>query len=236
LRPLHRWIWIDPHRRLRKLFRFAETEEEGGRDLSRAAEVTSDALLRRLFLRHAADEQRHADLFRARGRTLFAELGARDGATLEANWLSPGERGLDALEVDQARPDALLAFLHLSEKAAAGRFVLYRDVLEADPLTRDVFADVLRDEVFHMGYTRSQLARIAPRKQGLALWKARAGRLWKAYLRVAAGIASIFGTVLLTLQYFLLLPLFALIARRQARQEAPGFRPARAAPSLESQY
>jgi rubrerythrin len=236
LRPLHRWVWVDPQRKLRKLFRFAETEEEGGRDISRAAELTSDPLLRRLFLRHAADEQRHADLFRARGRTLLAQLGASPEGALEANWLAPGERGLDALEVEGARADELLAFLHLSEKAAAGRFVLYREVLEKDPLTRDVFDDVLHDEVFHMGYTRSQLARIAPRKQGLALWRARAGRLWKAYLRVAAALASVGGTIVLTLQYFLVLPLFAWAAKRQARKEAPGFRKARAAPSLRSQY
>jgi hypothetical protein len=160
-------------------------------------------------------------------------MGAGDGA-LEANWLAPGERGLDALEIDGADPGILLAFLHLSEKAAAGRFVLYREVLDADPLTREVFEDVLDDEVFHMNYTRSQLARIAPRKQGVKLWQARAGRLWKAYLRVAVAIASLLGWVVLTLQYFIVLPVFALAARFQP--EARGWRKARAARSLESQY
>src|SRR5207302_4520775 len=167
-----------------------------------------DGLLRRLLLRHALDEQRHADLFRARGRAMLAEMGAKADGALEANWLAPGERGLDVLEVDGARPDQLLAFLHLSEKAAAGRFVLYREVLDVDPLCRAVFEDVLHDEVFHMSYTRSQLARIAPRKQGLRLWQARARRLWKAYLRVAVAVASLFGSVLLTLQYFIVLPVF----------------------------
>ena len=78
-------------------------------------------------------------------------------------------------------------FWHLSEKAAAGRFVLYGQVLDRDPDTRAVFARVLEDEAFHMNYTRKQLARLAPRKQGLRLWQARAGRLWKAYLRLASG-------------------------------------------------
>src|SRR5438270_856667 len=136
--------------------------EEGGRDLARAAELTSDARLRGLLLRHASDEQRHADLFRARGRTLLSEIGTSDA--IEANWLAPGERGLDTLEIDGDDPGELLAFLHLSEKAAAGRFVLYREVLDGDRLTREVFDDVLHDEVFHMNYTRSQLARLAPRK------------------------------------------------------------------------
>src|ERR671935_3319169 len=75
LRPLHRWVWRDPHRRARKLLRFAETEADGARDLSRAAELTTDALLRRLYLRHALDEQRHAELFRRRGRSILATRG-----------------------------------------------------------------------------------------------------------------------------------------------------------------
>ncbi len=64
LSPIHRWVWRDVDRRARKLLRFAETEADGGRDLARAAELTDDPLLRRLFLRHALDEHRHAELFR----------------------------------------------------------------------------------------------------------------------------------------------------------------------------
>ena len=70
LMPLHRWIWSDAHRRGRKLLTFAETETSGGRDLARAAELTRDPTLRRLYLRHADDEARHGDLFRRRGRAL----------------------------------------------------------------------------------------------------------------------------------------------------------------------
>ena len=232
LKPLHRWVWLDAHRRGRKLLRFAETEADGGRDLSRAAELTADPLLRRLYLRHSQDEHRHAELFRVRARQVL------EGAVvskLEANWLAPGERGLDDLRVDRSKEDALLAFLHLSEKAAAGRFALYQSVLAGDAGTREVFREILEDEAFHMSYTRSQLARIAPRKQGLRLWQARAGRIWKTYLRIATAIASVLGTLLLRAQYFLILPVFALLARRAARREPPGFSPARA-PDLTSQY
>src|SRR5436190_16656559 len=108
LRPLHRWVWQDPHRRARKLLRFADTESDGGRDLSRAAELTPDPLLRRLYLRHAQDESRHADLFRARATTLLH--GANGTTGVDANWFAPGERGLDELEVHTRRDEALLAF------------------------------------------------------------------------------------------------------------------------------
>src|SRR5438105_6322891 len=98
LLPLHRWVWRDAGRRAWKLLRFAETEADGGRDLSRAAELTRNPSLRRLFLRHAADEQRHADLFRQRGHELLATVPA--SSRFEANWLAPGERGLDKLRVE----------------------------------------------------------------------------------------------------------------------------------------
>ena len=60
LAPLHRWIWRNRQRRVHKLMRFGETETDGGRDILRAAELTPDPLLRRLYLEHAIDELRHA--------------------------------------------------------------------------------------------------------------------------------------------------------------------------------
>jgi hypothetical protein len=223
-------VWADPHRRAHKLLRFAETEADGGRDLARAAERTGDGRLRRLYLRHAMDELRHAEMFRQRGRALLARLPAA-GRAAEANWLAPGERGLDDLNVDRERDDTLLAFLHLSERAAAMRFAVYRDVLAQDPETRDLFERILRDEAFHMNYTRAQLERISPRRHGLRLWAARLSRMWKVYLRFAAALAGIMGTLLLTVQYFVLLPLFALAAKRSARREPAGWTDTRGRPS-----
>src|SRR5207248_5251928 len=126
LRPIHRWVWLDAARRARKLLRFAETEADGGRDLVRAAEMTPHPLLRRLFLFHARDEQRRAELFRRRGAVLLHALSAPSGSGYRADWLAPGERGLDDLRVEQLEHGALLAFLHLSEKSAAADFASYR--------------------------------------------------------------------------------------------------------------
>lgn len=236
LRPVHRWVWGDPLRKARKLFRFAETEADGGRDLSRAAELTADGLLRRLYLRHALDEQRHANLFRQRGRSLLQNLPRSSSPRFEANWFAPGERGLDDLRVERAQDAPLLAFLHLSEKAAAGRFAIYQDVLSGDPQTRAMFGEILRDEAFHMSYTHAQLARVAPEKHRLRLWQARLGRLWNAYLRIAAAVAGLFGTLLLLVQYAVLLPPFALLARRAERREPRGWFPSRPPPPPSSQY
>jgi hypothetical protein len=219
---VHRWVWKDPRRRARKLLTFAVTEADGGRDLARAAELTHDALLRRLYLRHALDEGRHARLFEVRGREILAALPASTG-TLELNWLAPGERGLDDLRVEKEGDESLLAFLHLSEKSAAERFAVYRDVLDTDPQTRDVFTRVLRDEAFHMNYTRSQLSRVAPQKQRRHLWWARLQRLWKGYLRFAVALAGLMGGIVMLIQYFVIVPPFALAAKLAQRRERRGF-------------
>ena len=87
-----------------------------------------------------------------------------------------------------------------------------------------------------MSYTHAQLERVAAGGARVRIWKARLGRLWKAYLRVAAALASVLGTLLLRVQYFVVLPPFALLARRAARREPVGFIPARAPSPLTSQY
>src|SRR5260370_16981096 len=99
LRSIHRWIWRDSVRRAHKLLRFAETEADGGRDLVRAAEVTLDSLLRRLFLVHAADELRHAELFRKPGAALLRTLPANSKPGFHTNWIAPIDHRLDDLPV-----------------------------------------------------------------------------------------------------------------------------------------
>src|SRR6202035_5841080 len=116
LTPVHRWIWGDAERRVQKLLRFGETETDGGRDILRAAEVTADPLLRRLYLEHAIDELRHAELFRQRGAALLQRRSSRSDALLTTTPL-PGGHGLDDLSIGGEPGHRLLAFLHVAEKA-----------------------------------------------------------------------------------------------------------------------
>src|SRR5262245_28717837 len=113
LRPIHRWIWRDLDRRVRKLLLFGEVETDGGRDILRAAEVTPDPLLRRLYLEHAIDELRHGDLFRARGAALQQSLPSRP-KTLFSGTPLPGGHGLDDLRIEGEPDHRLLAFLHVA--------------------------------------------------------------------------------------------------------------------------
>ena len=235
LTPIHRWIWRDRERRVQKLLRFGETETDGGRDLLRAAELTSDPLLRRLYLVHAADEQRHGMLFRRRAAALLHG----DRVSVGTEWLAPAGHGLDDLNVGEESDDTMLAFLHLSEKAAASRFTVYRDALAQDPATQSVFTSILHDEMFHMNYTLTQLVRVSPERHRSHLWRARLSRLWKAYLRLASALAGVIGGLVLTIQYFVVLPLFAWLAKRAASREPGGWSaisPERNQGSMRRQY
>src|SRR6267143_5997953 len=95
LKPIHRWVWRDAERRVQKLLTFGETETDGGRDILRAAELTSDPLLRRLYLEHAIDEFRHGVLFRRRAAALLRESTSSSNAAFQGDWLAPGGHGLD---------------------------------------------------------------------------------------------------------------------------------------------
>jgi len=221
MRPVHQWVWGDFDRRVRKLLAFGEVETAGGRDILRASEVTPDPLLRRLYLEHAIDELRHGELFRQRGADLLRirPLGKSvfNGTPL------PGGHGLDDLRIEGEPDHRLLAFLHVAEKAAAGRFTIYREVVPDDPKTREIFEEILRDEVFHMNYTHSQLVRVLPQSYRRQVWSARANRLWKRYLRLAGALAAFIGATILTVLYFILLPLFAWLAKRAERKDSPGW-------------
>jgi hypothetical protein len=224
MRPLHRWVWADADRRLRKLLTFAEVETDGGRDILRAAEVTPDPLLRRLYLEHAIDELHHGDLFGERGTALLRAGGGARHVLLTGDPL-PGGHGLDDLAIDGEPDDRLLAFLHVAEQAAAERFTIYRELVDDDPQTRAIFEQILRDEVFHMNYTYTQLVRVSPRTYRRHVWHARAKRIWNRYLRVAAALADLLGGAVLTAMYFLVLPPFAWAAKRAQRREPIGWTP-----------
>jgi hypothetical protein len=222
MRPVHRWIWGDTDRRVRKLLTFGEVETDGGRDILRAAEVTPDPLLRRLYLEHAIDELHHGDMFRERGAALQRARAARK-KTLFSGTPLPGGHGLEDLCVSDESDPRLLAFLHVAEKAAAGRFAIYREVVDDDPTTREIFDEILRDEIFHMNYTYTQLTRVSPDSYRWKVWQARASRLWKRYSGLAAALASVMGAAVLTVLYFVLLPPFAWLAKRAERREPAGW-------------
>src|SRR5207253_4936633 len=144
--------------------------------------------------------------FRQRAGSVLRELPLRSNRMFQIDWPAPGGHGLDDLQLDKESDGSMLAFLHLSEKAAASRFTIYRDVMQHDPATRAIFAEILNDERFHMNYTLTHLVRVAPERHRRHLWRARLSRLWKGYLRLATALASDAGPLIPTLQSLAVLP------------------------------
>ena len=189
LRPVHRWVWGDVDRRVRKLLAFAEVETDGGRDIVRAAEVTPDPLLRRLYLAHAIDEL-HTEICSASAAPHCFAHGPARSRRCSAGSSLPGGHGLDDLRIDGRTRPSLLAFLHVAKKPPPAASQSTGKSSTTIRTTRAVFEEILRDEVFHMNYTYTQLARMSPGSYRRRVWRARASRLWKQYLRVAAAVAG----------------------------------------------
>ena len=80
-------------------------------------------------------------LFRERGEALLRQRGLREGGFFSGNPL-PGGHGLDDLVVEDQGDPRLLAFLHIAEKTAAGRFAIYKECVDDDPATRAIFENL----------------------------------------------------------------------------------------------
>jgi rubrerythrin len=224
----HRYAWSDPARKLRTLESFAETEEDGGRDLETAARRASDPELRQHLQRHAADELRHAALFRRhaaelRSRSAHAARDAREAD--QAYDLSRGRRGHEvdahgffrAGLCDELGDVAYVAMLHVAERRAERLFEVHRRLNADDAALQAVFAEILRDEKYHVAYTQRFLERWrqAGRAQEVAegLRCARASRLLGAWRRLGVRSAAGFAHALLFVLYWTLLLPFGLLAR-----------------------
>ncbi|MEM8712939.1 MAG: ferritin-like domain-containing protein [Planctomycetota bacterium] len=244
-------VWRDPARSLRTLESFAATEEDGGKDLLAAAQRTSDPDLRGHLERHAADELRHAEMFRERAGALRAErthgASASAGEALDRPYdLARGRDGQDAHGFftaglyDELGEVAYVGMLHVAEQRAAEMFAEHLGLTAGhDPETAAVFEKILKDEKYHVAYTGTFLEKW--RKDGRsaeverALKNARASRslsAWKALgLRSAAG----FGRVSMWLTYWTIFAPFALLGRRRALSEAGWSAPRETRGSLEGQ-
>ncbi len=223
-----RGTWEDPQRKYRTLLSFSETEEDGGKDLVRAARRVADPELRTHLERHAADEIRHAAIFRERAASFAAEhglaagtgdspdrpydlSGARPGLELDAHGF------FNAGLVDELGELEYVAMLHVAERKAAELFTTYRDLNADDPDTREVFESILRDEKYHVAYTGTFLDRWRREGRGpevdKALGEAKDSRMWSAWKRLGMRSAAGFAHVVLFVLYWTLLLPFGLFAR-----------------------
>lgn len=249
----YRKLWCDPHRSLLTLESFAETEEDGGRDLVAASRRITDPVILGHLHRHADDELRHARLFRERAAEMAKDQGSHLGAKSEemgrAYDLS-GRRSSSEVDahgffsagiLDELGEVPYIAMLHLAEQRAAKIFACHVAAARSagDERTSEVFASILRDEHYHVAWTGKVLEGWRGQGRGAevdrAQSKVRRSRFMESWRSLGLRSAGTVSHFFLAAAYWTVLAPFGLIARNK-RPVSPGWREPNSSSDLGRQY
>lgn len=196
------WVLGSPRARAEKLRSLAATERGSYLTLQWAAQRTESNVRAALYLRHAADEARHARLFWERAQTIepaSAPLRA-DGEDLYG---ALGER-------------EFLAFLTHGERRGREQFEIYERYFRSHGLAEDaeLFARVAADERHHESYSSKLLTEQAGTEVEArrSLRRVRRWEAWRTWRRVGRAAALRLYTVLIWALFPLILP-YALALR-----------------------
>lgn len=210
-------VWRSDVKIAAKLEGFAATEAGSALDMLKAAELTDDPALRRLFFRHALDEARHAQLFRAAARRIDPR-GRDAGGASEYRLIHATRQNL----FERYGLVRFVAFVHLAELRGESQFRALRDHFRAGSDGNDLgelFARIAREERFHVAYSGKLLADWRREGRAREVWQAvarvRFTRAFDAWRRIGRLFGDHATRLLLGLLYLVLLPLFALIQRRR---------------------
>jgi rubrerythrin len=210
LRVLAPLVWRSDVKIAGKLEGFAATEAGSALDMLKAAELTDDPRLRRLFFEHALDEARHAQLFRDRARQLL--VGSRRKAS-EYDVIRATRQNL----YERLGLVRFVAFVYLAERRGELQFRALGDHFRGRPDLEALFRRIGRDERFHVAYSRKLLGELRSGGQARAVRRAllriRLGRARDAWLRAGRIFGDLMSRALLGLLYLVVLPLFVLVSR-----------------------
>lgn len=222
--PRQAWIgllgqvaWRLPSGPLRLMTQFSQAERGSYYDMLVAAELTGRRDLRRRYLEHALDEGRHAGLFLGRVQA----LGGADrtlAVLSDAAYLA--DAGIQGHETLFERLGELqfLAFVHVAEADAVEQFQTYLRLGLPDAETAQMLRTILKDEAFHVSYSRAALEpyRLQGRQDEVrhALRTARRHRLLERWKAGAHHLGAVVSTLWLGLFYLVAVGPFSLIERR----------------------
>ncbi len=215
--------WRLPGGPARLLTDFSQAELGSSLDMLAAVTLTRRRELRLKYFRHAMDESRHADLFRAcaraQGGTTRVQAVTSDAGHLRRQ----GILGSQSLFAQLGERD-FLAFVTVSEADAIEQFNVYLARQLPMPETDATLRRILKDERFHVAYSRAALeADNIPREVTRTLKAARRARRRRAWLRGSWTLGHLVTTTWLVLLYGVLITPFAAVARL----EHGGWRPSR---------
>ncbi|MBL8616383.1 MAG: ferritin-like domain-containing protein [Deltaproteobacteria bacterium] len=239
-----RKVWIGLTGRFAWRFRaahllraFSRTEQGSALDMFAACEATPRRELRRKYFRHALDEWRHAGVFKARARAVGGRSATETGVDEAGVIVEHGIIGGRTLFERLGERD-FLAFVYVAEADAVEQFEVYAARGLPDPDTQAALSVILKDELFHVTYSKHELERLtgAPPTTGTAavvgaearaaVRRIRWSRLKEGWLRLSLDIGHLMTSLWLTLLYALLIPPFRLLARLEpAGWQAPSADP-----------
>jgi hypothetical protein len=199
-------VWRLPGRPARKLYSFARAERGSMIDLMQAARTTQSAVRAAMYLRHAADEARHARLFAQRSAELRRAHGVEPlgevRADTEALFERLGERDF-------------LAFVHRGERRGRAQFETYRDYFVHRGADEDaaLFEGIIADERRHEAYTRELLVELAGSEAAARAAMRRMGRweAWRTWRRAGRGLAQWVYAIAMCAVYVLAMPMAVLV-------------------------
>lgn len=178
-------VWRLPGRPARKLYAFARAERGSMIDLMQAARTTQSPARAAMYLRHAADEARHARLFAQRSAELRRARGAEPLGEVRADTEALFER---LGEID------FLAFVHRGERRGRAQFEAYHAYFVRRDAHQDasLFEAIIADERRHESYTRDLLVELAGSEAAARAALRRMGRweAWRTWRRAGQGLAQ----------------------------------------------
>ncbi|MEC7947964.1 MAG: hypothetical protein VX265_10375 [Myxococcota bacterium] len=217
--------WRFPAERRRLLLAFSRAEQGSALDMLAAVRSTQRRDLRLKYFRHAMDEWRHSGLFR-RAASQQGVIDATESGRDEAGLLL--EHGIVGGRTLFERMGELdfLAFVYVAESDAVEQFDVYRTNDLPDEHTRGVLPAILKDEAFHVSYSRQELLRTQdgdlPVERLAAVRRVRRNRIKEGWLRFSRDIGVVVGSVWLWALYALVVGPFRMVARL----DKGGFQPA----------
>lgn len=205
------WVFRSSAAHARQLRSLAQTEQGSYFSLQWAAQRCASVERQALYLRHAADEARHAQIFWSRAAALEAPVGPllADAEDLFA-------------DLGEVR---FLAFVHHAEARGREQFETYERYLasRARPEDAALFRGVCADERHHEGYSLKLLIELSgsdaaaqEHLRAVRFWEA-----WRAWKRSGRGAANVLYGVLIWALFPILLPYSLLV--RLMPQHAGGF-------------
>jgi rubrerythrin len=205
--------WRTDLGRARLMSYFAGTEHGAYIDVLVAIEHTSHRELRKTYLEHALDEGRHARMFRQmslrlglpRERAAMMEVGA-----IKNQGIIDGDTLFERLgEIE------FLAFVHDAEKRAGEQFKVYLESAYTDSSTKASLKEIIKDEYFHISYSKTALEKYAPQQKNYLLRKVALQRYKERWLSFGYRIGIINAQIWLNILYFSLVAPFRLFAKKE---------------------